>query len=253
MKYAGYSNAGLGLKKAVALFSAEERTEKHIILISDGEIELKRDEESEQSKEEYHSASKAAVDKGIKIHIIIVEGMAEEEIEILDAAGMTGGEAYAQGKDGTLSRIAGEVVSEQPGTGRGRRLGFERSMVTRMKKEEAMKCFLKKEVGQASRSFVLGAMAYLRKEQLPERIREFMEDFREVFAVCRQEKEKEKGREVRFLQMSLLRSRAFGGCMKAIGYSAGRSGRRAGGISGASVSRSWSGSAWQSWQTAKGW
>ena len=253
MKYAGYSNAGLGLKKAVALFSAEERTEKHIILISDGEIELKRDEESEQSKEEYHSASKAAVDKGIKIHIIIVEGMAEEEIEILDAAGMTGGEAYAQGKDGTLSRIAGEVVSEQPGTGRGRRLGFERSMVTRMKKEEAMKCFLKKEVGQASRSFVLGATAYLRKEQLPERIREFMEDFREVFAVCRQEKEKEKGREVRFLQMSLLRSRAFGGCMKAIGYSAGRSGRRAGGISGASVSRSWSGSAWQSWQTAKGW
>ena len=78
-----------------------------------------------------------------------------------------------------------------------------------MKKEEAMKCFLKKEAGQASRSFVLGAMAYLRKEQLPERIREFTEDFREVFAVCRQEKE--KGREVRFLQMSLLRSRALKG------------------------------------------
>ena len=78
-----------------------------------------------------------------------------------------------------------------------------------MKKEEAMKCFLEKEAGQASRSFVLGAMAYLRKEQLPERIREFTEDFREVFAVCRQEKE--KGREVRFLQMSLLRSRALKG------------------------------------------
>ena len=47
----------------------------------------------------------------------------------------------------------------------------------RMKKEEALGLFMKKEAEQASRTFILTAMEFMKKEVLPERIRELTDNF----------------------------------------------------------------------------
>lgn len=112
-EYSGYSNAGLGLKQALALFSNRDGMEKHVIMVSDGEIDMKSDEESETSREEFMQGAELAADKGIKIHIVAVDGIPEEEREILGAAEISGGEIYAEGLDGDLSRIAEEIVYGQ--------------------------------------------------------------------------------------------------------------------------------------------
>lgn len=113
VEYTGYSNAGLGLKQALSLFSGKEDIERHIIMVSDGEIDMKSEEESETSREEFIQEAKLAAGRGIKIHIIAVDGIPDEEREILEAAEISGGEIYTEGPDGELSRIAEEIIYRQ--------------------------------------------------------------------------------------------------------------------------------------------
>ena len=113
IEYTGYSNAGLGLEQAVSLFSDEENSEKHIILVSDGEIDMKSDEESEASKEKFMQEAGRAADQGIRIHIMTVDGLPDEEREVLGAAQISGGEIFKEGPDGELCRIAEEILYGQ--------------------------------------------------------------------------------------------------------------------------------------------
>lgn len=113
IEYTGYSNAGLGLEQAVSLFSDEENSEKHIILVSDGEIDMKSDEESEASKEKFMQEAERAADQGIRIHIMTVDGLPDEEREVLGAAQISGGEIFKEGPDGELCRIAEEILYGQ--------------------------------------------------------------------------------------------------------------------------------------------
>jgi len=113
VEYTGYSNAGWGLSQALSLFSDEDNIEKHIIIVSDGEIDMKSDEESETSREEFRQGAELAADKGIKIHIMTVDGFPDEEREILEAAEISGGEVFTEGSDGELSGIAEEIVYGQ--------------------------------------------------------------------------------------------------------------------------------------------
>ncbi len=113
VEYTGYSNAGLGLKQALSLFSGEEDIERHIIMVSDGEIDMKSEEESETSREEFIQEARLAAGRGIKIHIMAVDGIPDEEREILEAAEISGGEIYTEGTDGELSGIAEEIIYRQ--------------------------------------------------------------------------------------------------------------------------------------------
>ncbi len=110
LEYAGYSNAGLGLQQAISLFSGEEGTERHIIMVSDGEIDMKDGEESEASKKEFASGMKQAGSKGIQMHIVVVGDIPEEDRDIPDAAGAAGSEIYTVGVDGDFADIAGNIL-----------------------------------------------------------------------------------------------------------------------------------------------
>lgn len=110
LEYAGYSNAGLGLRQALSLFSGEEGTEKHIIMVSDGEIDMKDAEESEASKEEFARGMRQAGSKGIRMHIVVVGEIPEEDRDITDTAGAAGSEIYTVGADGDLADIAGDIL-----------------------------------------------------------------------------------------------------------------------------------------------
>ncbi len=75
-----------------------------------------------------------------------------------------------------------------------------------MKKGEALERFLNKEAGEASENFVRSTLRYLEKEAVPERKEEYIQDFRKVMESCLEE-----GKDIRFLQISLVRSRALSG------------------------------------------
>lgn len=49
--YSGYTNAGVGLTEAVALFSEDKEVKRYIIMISDGEIDMPGKKEKELSRE----------------------------------------------------------------------------------------------------------------------------------------------------------------------------------------------------------
>ena len=73
-------------------------------------------------------------------------------------------------------------------------------------KTKALEMFLKHEAKTASGRFVLSAMEHMKKEEAPERIQEFTDDFRKLFQLC-----SEKKQEVCFVQIVLMRARALRG------------------------------------------
>lgn len=95
IQYAGYSNAGEGLKKAVEFLSNDTAEEKHIVLLSDGEILLKEDADTQASKELYQNAIRDARERGIVIHVIgLGDEMEDMNNAIFQAGEDTGGRTY---------------------------------------------------------------------------------------------------------------------------------------------------------------
>lgn len=73
-------------------------------------------------------------------------------------------------------------------------------------KAKALEMFLKREAKTASGRFVISAMEHMKKEEAPERIQEFTDDFRKFFQLC-----SEKKQEIWFVQIVLMRARALRG------------------------------------------
>ncbi len=96
VEYAGFSNAGAGLKQAVEILSkADAGAEKCIVLLSDGEFLMNDEAQTEQSRKAYQEASDAAEREGIAIHVIgLGEDMENTENSVFQAASLTGGESY---------------------------------------------------------------------------------------------------------------------------------------------------------------
>ena len=88
LEYMRYGNAGAGLERAVELFGNGE-TEKHIILISDGEIMMESEEETEDSVELFHRAVQAAKNKNIAIDVLAIGERIEEGDTVYGAAAET--------------------------------------------------------------------------------------------------------------------------------------------------------------------
>ncbi len=95
VKYVGYSNAGEGLLQAVKLLEEENTKEKTIIILSDGEILMRNEEETKESKIIFQEAVEQAKNMGAKIHVIgLGEEMEDIENTIFSASESTDGERY---------------------------------------------------------------------------------------------------------------------------------------------------------------
>lgn len=95
VKYVGYSNAGEGLLQAVKLLEEENTKEKTIIILSDGEILMRNEEETKESKTIFQEAVEQAKNMGVKIHVIgLGEEMEDIENTIFSASEVTDGERY---------------------------------------------------------------------------------------------------------------------------------------------------------------
>lgn len=77
-----------------------------------------------------------------------------------------------------------------------------------MEKIEALELFLNREAKEVSLEFLMNAMQWLKKEVLPERVEEFTGDFCKFMESCLEQKEENDG-EIKFFQISLLRSKAL--------------------------------------------
>lgn len=95
VSYAGYGNAGAGLKQAVELLSSDTAGVKEIVMLSDGEFLMESEEATENSRAMYREAVRQAVEQGITIHVIgLGDEMEDEENSIFQAARETGGEIF---------------------------------------------------------------------------------------------------------------------------------------------------------------
>lgn len=77
-----------------------------------------------------------------------------------------------------------------------------------MQKSEALQLFLEKDVKEKSRTFLLSSLDELKKELRQKKIDAFVNDFQKLFNACLESKER-TGENVRYIQLSLVRSKAL--------------------------------------------
>ena len=112
--YQGYSNAGAGLTCAVDVLAKAHAGEKYIVMLSDGEILLKEDTETQESQ----SALERAKEQGIIIHVIgLGQDMEDLDNTIFKAAAATGGKSWhtsqATGIQGAIDAVLAEMGVKQ--------------------------------------------------------------------------------------------------------------------------------------------
>lgn len=93
LEYRNYGNAGTGMQEAVKLFQNKE-TNKRIILISDGEIMMKTQEQTAESSRIYEQEVSEAAKAGIAIDVLALGNRIEEGETVYHAAQITGGTCY---------------------------------------------------------------------------------------------------------------------------------------------------------------
>lgn len=116
--YQGYSNAGAGLACAVEALAGTHVKEKYIVMLSDGEILLKEDVETQESQQMYQTALERAREQGIIIHVIgLGEDMEDLDNTIFKAAAATGGKSWhtsqATGIQGAIDAVLAEMGVKQ--------------------------------------------------------------------------------------------------------------------------------------------
>lgn len=110
----GYTNAGEGLHQAVGLFSEDEDTDRCIIMLTDGEIDMPDSQEKEESRNLYAEAVRTAREKGIRMYIVAIGSeLGDPRMHIFAGAEETDGAIYWEGQSGTLSQIMGRILTER--------------------------------------------------------------------------------------------------------------------------------------------
>ncbi len=113
VQYQGYSNAGAGLSRAVDALADTAAEEKYIIMFSDGEILLKEDGDTQESRRLYQDAAKRAADQGITIYTVgLGEEMENPENDIFRAAAMTGGKSWHVAQAAELQKKIDGILAE---------------------------------------------------------------------------------------------------------------------------------------------
>ena len=116
--YQGYSNAGAGLVCTVEALAETHAREKYIVMLSDGEILMNEDAETQESQQMYQTAMERAREQGIIIHVIgLGENMEDLDNNIFKAAAVTGGKSWhvsqAAGIQGAIDAVLAEMGVKQ--------------------------------------------------------------------------------------------------------------------------------------------
>lgn len=117
VKTAGYTNTGLALQTAIEQFDTEGAGRKRIILISDGEISMKRQQDTESATALYNEAVVHAQKENIAIDMLLFEPDGFEE-QIAWGAEATGGYIYEKAEKECITRFSERYLFEQLGIGR---------------------------------------------------------------------------------------------------------------------------------------
>lgn len=111
-EYTSYGNAGAGMAAAVELFD-DDASAKRIILVSDGEIMMKTEEETQESVDLFSQAVGDAGSDGIAVDVVALGPQIEEGHTVYAAAGSTGGQLYELADGEELGDFAQELLFEQ--------------------------------------------------------------------------------------------------------------------------------------------
>lgn len=116
IEYSGYTDAGKGLHDAVELLKNDNSSKKTIIILSDGGIEGRTPEETEQSKEEFESSLAEAAALKITIYVMgLGNEMKDMSNEIYTAGTATGGSVVRIESDKQIA-AAIDKISRDSGT-----------------------------------------------------------------------------------------------------------------------------------------
>lgn len=108
----GYTNTGLAVETALERFSADSSGEKRIVVISDGEISMKSQEETDAAVLLYEDAARNAAAENVKIDILLFETEEFEE-QISDGAEITKGFFFRKTDINTVDKFAEAYLFEQ--------------------------------------------------------------------------------------------------------------------------------------------
>lgn len=113
IRYAGYTNAGEGLEKALELFSTSPLSPKAVVLISDGEILLDSEQKTRDSLEKFNRAKREAAARGVRVITIAIGGRQNApNVNVYDAGGASDS-LYEPASAGQLAEIANKVLFEE--------------------------------------------------------------------------------------------------------------------------------------------
>lgn len=116
VKTAGYTNTGLALQTALERFDTKGAGQGRIVLISDGEISMKRQQDTESAVDLYKDAVGYAQKKNIVIDMLLFDPDGFEE-QIAWGAETTGGRIYKRTDKEPVVRFSKKYLFEQLGIG----------------------------------------------------------------------------------------------------------------------------------------
>lgn len=116
VKYQGYTGAGQGLQAALSLSEDTGIVQTDIVLLSDGEILLQKQEDTQQEIALFESQVQRAKEMGTAIHVIgLGEEMEDASSDIVGAAIKTGGSQHHVPKAQDIQNAISHILSEQLG------------------------------------------------------------------------------------------------------------------------------------------
>lgn len=110
----GYTNTGAAVAAALERFSTDDSAEKRILIISDGEISMKGQAETEEALLLYEEAVRSAVAGNVKIDIFLFDDTAIEK-QIADAPELTGGYLFEEAGTQSVAQFAESYLFGQLG------------------------------------------------------------------------------------------------------------------------------------------
>lgn len=113
----GYTNTGEALETALTMFDPEVTGQKRVVIITDGEISMRTQEETQAASERYDNAARQTADEGITIDILLFETEDIEE-QITNGANLTGGFVFRRTDYNTAEVFCEKYLFDQLGLAR---------------------------------------------------------------------------------------------------------------------------------------
>lgn len=113
----GYTNTGKALEMALTMFDPDAAGQKRVVIISDGEISMRTQAETQTASEYYDSAVRQTMAEGIAIDILLFETEDIEE-QITEGADLTEGSVFRRTEYDTAETFSEKYLFEQLGLAR---------------------------------------------------------------------------------------------------------------------------------------